>query len=268
MGDVQAVRLGHREPARRLHRSGPAPDGLAGLPLTDLVLAHLVLSAPDAVLTGLAVPAAAHPALHHPEPPGRPAHRHPAHRGAPAQPLPGDGLHPLHGPARPVPVAHAAVPHVRRVRPAVPERRGLVRGGRPAGAGVAVPLRRPEAYAHEAAMSELPGGRDPRILGDPPAIKALPVIASRLPGPPTVGVGPLHGGSLAPYADGFPTVEIIRVRPRTRRRGRCPEGTGPSRPAHSAVTVTRPCSGSDPCRRPPARSAGRRAGPTSPRRGR
>ena len=48
----------------------------------------------------------------------------------------------------------------------------------------------PEAYAHEAAMSELPGGRDPRILGDPPAMEALPVIASRLPGPPTVGVGP------------------------------------------------------------------------------
>ncbi|MFE0475249.1 hypothetical protein ACFW2V_26945 [Streptomyces sp. NPDC058947] len=40
-------------------------------------------------------------------------------------------------------------------------------------------------------MPELPGVRDPRILGDPPAIEALPVIASRLPGLPAVGVGPL-----------------------------------------------------------------------------
>lgn len=35
-----------------------------------------------------------------------------------------------------------------------------------------------------------------------------------------------------------------------------------------ALTLTRPCSGSGRRRRPPARSAGRRAGPTSPRRGR
>ena len=52
------------------------------------------------------------------------------------------------------------------------------------------------------------------------------------------------------------------------RPGRGGRGCPPPAPSHWVVTLRRPCSGSGPCHRPPARSAGRPGEAPSPRRGR
>ncbi|MFD5477454.1 hypothetical protein [Streptomyces hawaiiensis] len=69
-----------------------------------------------------------------------------------------------------------------------------------------------EAYTHDA-MPELPGILDLRFLADPPPPQALRLLASRLPGLRTVGlaVGHISAEFLEPYAEIFPTAEIIRI---------------------------------------------------------
>jgi hypothetical protein len=68
-----------------------------------------------------------------------------------------------------------------------------------------------EAYTHDT-MPELPGILELQFLADPPPPQALHFLASRLPGLRTVGLaGHIGAESLEPYAEVFPTAEIIRI---------------------------------------------------------
>ncbi|MEU0202110.1 MULTISPECIES: NACHT domain-containing protein [unclassified Streptomyces] len=68
-----------------------------------------------------------------------------------------------------------------------------------------------ETYAHDA-MPELPGIWNLRILAYSPPPEALRILSSRLPGLRTLGIATLNSEqSLAPYAEIFPTAEIIRI---------------------------------------------------------
>ncbi|GGX11865.1 NACHT domain-containing protein [Streptomyces lomondensis] len=69
----------------------------------------------------------------------------------------------------------------------------------------------PEGYA-QGAVPELPGVRSLQFLVEPPPPESLRLLASRLPGLRTLGVSKLDSEEfLAPYAEIFPTAEIIRI---------------------------------------------------------
>lgn len=95
------------------------------------------------------------------------------------------------------------------------------------------------------------------------ATRSSPTSATAPPTSPAAT--PRRRSSSRTTTDSCPETSAAAGAVRTCRRGPVLESTGP---LQWPLTLTRPCSGSVRRRRPPARSAGRRAAPTCPRRGR